>query len=304
MVLASHPRSLICINASVTVRDMIEHQFEPMSVGMVLDRSFRLYTENFPLMLGITAILNLPILLLTAFPLFLQATETRPLWGLLIALSSVVLAFATLLVIYPLVTGATTKAVSDKYLGNPVTIGSALKEAWGCVGTLLLTQWVAGIIVVVGFLLLIVPGILWTLSYTLIAPVVMIEATDRRTHQVQSLTGVTRTVTRVMDRSEIRRRSWELVKGNRGKVFVIILVLFVLRLVLSLGATWVTSLGFAFNSVTGRTVQNIISQCVAILTSPLQTIAVTLLYYDLRIRKEGFDLDMLSQAMGTPRVDA
>jgi hypothetical protein len=283
---------------------MIEHQFEPMTVGMVLDKSFRLYTENFPLMLGITAILNLPILLLTAFPLFLQVTETRPLWGLLVALSSVVLAFATLLVIYPLVTGATTKAVSDKYLGNPVTIGSALKEAWGCVGTLLLTQWVAGIIVAVGFLLLIVPGILWMLSYTLIAPVVMIEATDRRTHQVQSLTGVTRSVTRVMDRSEIRRRSWELVKGNRGKVFVIILVLFILRIVLSGGAAWVTAMGFAANTPTGSTVQSIISQCIAILTSPLQTIAVTLLYYDLRIRKEGLNLDMLSQAMGTPRVDA
>ncbi len=31
---------------------------------------------------------------------------------------------------------------------------------------------------------------------------------------------------------------------------------------------------------------------------PVGTIAITLLYYDLRIRKEGFDLEMLSRAIG------
>ena len=283
---------------------MIEHQFEPMTVGMVLDRSFRLYTENVPLMLGISAILNLPILFLTALPLLLLAGGTPSSWQILITLLSLLLWLATQLIIIPLVTGATTKAVSDKYLGNPVTIASALKEAWGCIGTLLLTQWVAGIIIAFGFLLLIVPGILWMLSYMLIAPVVMIEATDRRATQVHSLTGETRTVTRVMDRSEIRRRSWELVKGNRGKVFVVTIVMTLLPLILSAGANSVTGLGFAGNSIAAVTVRSIISQAITILTFPLQTIAVTLLYYDFRIRKEGFDLEMLSQAMGTPRVNA
>jgi hypothetical protein len=254
-------------------------------------------------MLGISAILNLPILFLTALPLIL-AGETRSNWEILITLSSLLLWLVTQLIIIPLVTGATTKAVSDKYLGNPVTIGSALKEAWGCIGTLLLTQWVSGIIILVGFLLLIVPGILWMLSYMLIAPVVMIEATDRRVHQAYSLTGETRSVTRVMDRSEIRRRSWELVKGNRGKVFVVIIVLMLLPLILTVGANSVTGLGFAGNSIAAVTVRSIISQVITILVFPLQTIAVTLLYYDFRIRKEGFDLEMLSQAMGTPRVDA
>jgi hypothetical protein len=269
---------------SVTVRGMIEHQFEPMTVGMVLDKSFRLYSENFPLMLGITAILNLPVLLLSFVPLFLQIGQPGLILTLLLALFSIVLGLVTVLVIYPLVSGATTKAVSDKYLGNPVTIGSALKEAWGCVGTLLLTQWVAGIIVAVGFLLLIVPGVLWMLSYTLIAPVVMIE--------------------RIADRGEIRRRSWDLVSGNRGKVFVIILVLTILPLIISAGINSFTSLGFAANSQILKSVQSIISQCIGILISPLQTSAITLLYFDFRIRKEGFDLEMLSQAMGTPRVDA
>jgi hypothetical protein len=264
----------------------VDHQFEPMSIGMVLDRAFRLYTQNFPLMLGITAVLNVPILLLSILPLILRFTADRPVFAMLAALSSIVIGLATLLIVYPLVTGATTKAVSDKYLGNAVTVGSALKEAWGCVGTLLLTQWVAAIIVGVGFLLLVVPGILWMLSYTLIAPVVMIEAPQ------------------IMDRGDIRRRSWELVKGNRGKVFVVLIVLFLLRTLLNSGANWVAAMSFSGGPNAGLLVQSIVADGINVLTSPLQTIAITLLYYDFRIRKEGFDLEMLSQAIGTSSGNA
>src|SRR5262245_53444823 len=196
---------------------MLDDQFEPMTIGMVLDRAFRLYTQNFPLMLGITAVLQVPTLfLVTVLPLTTPYLGRYPLFEMLAALSSGIFALITVFVVYPLVTGATTKAVSDKYLGRSVTVGNALKEAWGCIGTLLLTQWVAGLIVAVGFLLLIVPGILWMLSYALIAPIVVIEATDRSvSRQVHSLTGSVKTAPVIMDRSDIRRRSWDLVKGNR-----------------------------------------------------------------------------------------
>ena len=50
----------------------VEHQFEPMSVGMVLDTTFRLYSQNFSLMFGITAILHAPFLLVSMFPLLWQ----------------------------------------------------------------------------------------------------------------------------------------------------------------------------------------------------------------------------------------
>ena len=35
-----------------------------------------------------------------------------------------------------------------------------------------------------------------------------------------------------------------------------------------------------------------------ILATPISAVAFILLYYDLRIRKEGFDLEMLSQTLG------
>src|SRR5207248_5967021 len=157
-----------------------------------------------------------------------------------------IMAVLSALVIGPLVTGATTKAVSDKYLGNPVSVGSALKEAWSSVGTLLLTQLVVGLVVGLGLLLLVVPGILWLLSYSLVAPVIIIEASNRHVvRPVYSLTGEPKSAKpQIMDRSDIRRRSWELVKGNRGKVFLVLFVFVVMQMLLGVGASSIVRMFF------------------------------------------------------------
>jgi hypothetical protein len=282
----------------------VEQQFEAMTIGMVFDKAFRLYTQNFPLMFGITAALNIPVLVISLLPELFSLSRSSFAVGIATLLYSLVSLLAVF-VIYPLATGAVTKAVSDKYLGSNVTIGEALSEAWGSVGTLLLTQWVAGLIAILGLFLLIVPGILWMLSYSLIAPVVIIEATDRKQRKVYSLTGdYSRTVPVLMDRADIRRRSWDLVKGSRGKVFVVFALIFIMNVLLSGGGSWVISLIFSPSSVLRPTVETTLNNVINMFVSPLQTIAITLLYYDFRIRKEGFDLEMLSQAMGGPAIEA
>ena len=144
------------------------------------------------------------------------------------------------------------------------------------------------------------------LSYTLIPPVVMIEAAGRKgARPVPAPPGDPgRGTPRITDRGEIRRRSWELVKGNRGKVFVVLFVFVVMQVLLATAGNWIAGMGFGAGSNLARAIQSIIGNVVAIVVSPLQTIAITLLYYDFRIRKEGFDLEMLSQAIGNPAVKA
>lgn len=259
-----------------------ELHFEPMSTGMVLDKSFRLYIQNFALMIGLTAIVHIPILFLSVgVPILGQSNSSITTVALLLGTLA---SLASSLIVAPLVTGAATKAVSDRYLGNPTTIRAALKTAWGSIGTLLLTQIIVGIIVLVGLLLLVVPGILWMLSYALVAPVTILEETA--------------------DRQHIRERSWDLVKGNRGKVFVVMLVIIVTQLLLSGAGELFISFIFESTSNSGMAMSRIVGGVAGMLTYPLQAIAVTLLYYDFRIRKEGFDLEMLSRALGNPLVQA
>lgn len=253
-----------------------ELRFEPMTTGMVLDRAFRLYVQNFPLMIGISAIINIPLLLLTVLSATFVPLGPYSFPALVLAMISFLVAAV---IVNPLVIGAATKAVSERYLGHQVTVREAVRASWAKLITLMLTQFVVGFIVLFGMILLIVPGILWALSYVLIAPVAMIETSDRQ---------------------KIRQRSWELVKGNRGKVFIILWVIIVAQFLMLAAAGFVVGLVFEPGSSGGNLMTQVASYILQTLVYPLQAIAITLLYYDFRIRKEGFDLEMLSQAVDQP----
>lgn len=248
---------------------------EPMTAGMILDRSFRIYIQNFALMVALSAIVNVPLLTLAVgAPLLAQ---TNLVFACLAGLVGVLTGLLALLVVGPLVTGAVTKAVGEIFLGNEITALGTLKFAWNYVWTLLVTQLVVGVVVFVGFLLLIVPGIMWMLSYSIVAPITVLEKTRNR--------------------PEIRRRSWKLIQGNRWKAFVVLVVVLIAQFLPS-SASFIFQLSYGPGSVTAEVVRGLISGIASLLTYPLVPIAFTLLYYDLRIRKEGFDLEMLSHDIG------
>jgi hypothetical protein len=174
--------------------------------------------------------------------------------------------------------GATTYAISERYLGNPVTIGDALRRGLSHFWPLSIAQINATIRVMFGFLLLIVPGILWMLSYSLIVPVILIEGQKA----IPSL-----------------RRSRDLIKGYRGKTFCILLVVNLLQLVLAGGVGVIAGMLFSSQGGSGAILSSALNNLLSIFLTPLGIIAAILLYYDMRIRKEGFDLEMLSRAMAT-----
>ena len=256
----------------------MENNFEPMTTGMVLDKACRLYINNFVLMIGLSAILNIPLLVFNFLSASIRPTNANIL-GVLIGLVAFLF---VMLIIGTFISGAITMAVSDIYLGNIVTAGAALSAAWRKGWTLLKTQIVVGLIVWVGLLLMFVPGILWSLSYILVAPVVMIEGLKKG--------------------REIRHRSWGLVKGNRGKVFLVFVVILVIQILVQAGVGLMTTVSFGVGN--GAYISSILDGLVSILLSPVSAIAVTLLYYDFRIRKEGFDLEMLSRSIGGPATEA
>jgi len=292
-----------------------ENNFEPMTAGMILDKAFRLYLENFALMVGLSAILNIPVL---AFTLIFGGGQVNPdntnVSALLVGLLPLLPLLLAMLLIVPLISGATTAAVSDVYLGNSVTVGHALSAAWSRAWSLLKNQFIisfivggavigAGIvlslfagflvavsvprilvaaIVFVGIIPVLVLAIFLALSYMLVSPIIMIEGSKND--------------------SQIRRRSWVLVKGNRLKIFLILLAITAIQLLVQLGIAGVMFVAFGIG--TSSMVTQAMNGLISILLTPMSVISVTLLYYDFRIRKEGFDLEMLSHAIGGATPEA
>jgi hypothetical protein len=252
-------------------------RFEAMTTGALLDRAFRLYTGNFSLMLGITAAAYVPFyLIMLGIESTLGANVLAPQSGLSTLLFQIGFMVIWASVAFPIAVGAATYAISERYLGNDVTIGEALRLALSRFWTLSVAQITATIRVMFGLLLLIVPGILWLLSYALVVPAILVE-NQKATASL--------------------RRSRDLVKGHRGKVFCVTLVINLLQGIPILGVNMISGMLFNIDSGSGAVLNSAIINLVSIFLTPLGIVATILLYYDMRIRKEGFDLEMLSRAI-------
>lgn len=251
-------------------------RFEAMTTGALLDRAFRLYTGNFSLMLGITAAAYVPFyLIMLGIESSLGNLQTSS-GGLSTLLFQVGFMVLWASIAFPIAGGAATYAISERYLGNDVTIGEALRLALSRFWTLSVAQITATIRVIFGFLLLIVPGILWLLSYSLVVPAILVE-NQKATPSLS--------------------RSRDLVKGHRGKVFCVLFVINLLQGIPLLGVSMILGMIFNIESGAGAVLNSAIINLVSIFVTPLGIIATILLYYDMRIRKEGFDLEMLSRAI-------
>jgi len=98
-------------------------------------------------------------------------------------------------------------------------------------------------------------------------------------------------------------RSFDLIRGSWWRIFGITLVLGLV----SIGISIVVNIPFAVLSYAagwdpkngiGAIISEFVSLVVVIITTPLLSIASTLLYYDLRVRREKYDLATLSREMG------
>jgi len=91
------------------------------------------------------------------------------------------------------------------------------------------------------------------------------------------------------------RRSWYLVRGATPRVFGIMLLVVIITSILS---AIVGALLSVLTGVGDTNVQLVLTQLasliVSILIQPITFIVVVLLYYDMRIRREAFDIEMLA----------
>jgi hypothetical protein len=259
----------------------------PMGLGDLLDTTFALYRKNFVLFAGVVALLTVPQTLLDMILLVLipKAVSTSPTGvktvdpGLLAG--AIAVGGIRVLVGFVfgfLITGALALAVSARYLGRPM----AIEDAYAEVGlrslvSLALASIVAGILIFIGFVFLIIPGVYLIVRWIFIPEAVVLE----RRGAFSALS-----------------RSGELVRGSWWRIFGIGLVLFILTAVIQaalggiVGA--VLSLG---GGTTGGLVGDAVQGIVRILVFPIELGGLVLLYYDLRIRKEGFDMQQMVRGM-------
>lgn len=272
-------------------------RLRPLGFGELLDEIFRIYRRHFWLLVTIALILALPQLLAQVFGG--QADQLAYSATLLTSLGSpsgsylvppplnlgwYFFFYLVVIVMVPFVTGAITLAAIDIALGNPVTLGACLtgvvRRYLALLGTVLL--YVALLPTLVCF-----PVTIWIfVRWSVAVPALLAE----RVGPIRAI-----------------QRSWELTRHNWWRVFGILLVVYLLS---SVGASILGAFAlpiailvpFVSGTVRGAIALTASTVGSALLT-PLQYLCVALLYFDIRIRKESFDLDQLAQQAGRTAAD-
>lgn len=309
----------------------MDTNLRPLSLGEILDRTAQLYRSNFLLFAGIAAVYAGALLVLNLMQIGLQELLQAEHWtGQLVWLTrsatgvSMLLAF----IFAGAAVAANNRAVGWLHLGQSPTIRGAYSDILPRLGRYLWLMTITAIVVwlpiavlygvyfatvlhfnqvaagaggpsaaagnqsmlIFGvatavFLLLLIPigiyTVLMGLRYALAVPACVVENIKAR---------------------QAIRRSIELSKGSRGRIFLLGLLVISIQigLVLVTQAAFFV-VGFKNHGVLSagiRALQQVVAFVTNTFIGPVYATGLTLFYYDQRVRKEGYDIERMMDAAG------
>jgi hypothetical protein len=269
-----------------------------MPVGELLDETFKLYRRHFTVIAGVAIVIILPNLILSLISGSYRANPITYLQDVLQNINNpdqlstiqarqsqytnsplYLLSFPIAALLVPFSVGALYRAATSLAAGNLETIGSVLAgtarryfAVWGIV--------ILGALVAVGMIAIVtIPVVLWVLiRWSVAIPALFAEGIG----PVKAL-----------------GRSWNLVRDNWWRTLgILIIVTIMVSLIQTALATLfggAAALVPGLNGDIRAGIVTTVSTLVDALVGAIQPIAITLLYLDLRVRKEGLDLDQLAR---------
>lgn len=264
---------------------------KPLGIGEIVDLAVNIYVRNWRTLLRIAltvmipvtlAIIALDVVRLKEVPVFdpgagiLQYGDghsrivDKDTFNLVAYLDVLLLSLG-----YLAVSAACFRAVGDAYLGREVDARSSLGFGLRKFHSVLWVSLMYSVLVGLGFLL-VLPGIWLSIALVFAVPVLIFEGIKGR---------------KAID------RSFNLASDNWWRSFATLLIGFVLIGILQIGAplalrALMGSVDNAYLFEAGQAVSRGLS---AVLSAPFYAALLTVLYYDLRVRKEGYDVQLLAQ---------
>ena len=255
-----------------------------------------MYRRHFLLFAGISVILAIPSAALfgLAFGAFSSAVQQN---GGLVDFgfyTPLFTAFATgLLVgilILPFTHSAVLYAASESALGRPVTAGGVFRAVTRRYFPLLGYWLIFNVYTAyLAAALCLFPLIFWFWGYVawfVVVPAVFVEN---------------------IGLGAAFSRSWHLVEGRWWRTFLILLLLIVLYFVVQIGLGAFVQLAqylldIFVSPFIAAAVSTASAQLVSALVNPIMQIAVVLVYFDLRVRKEALDLFQMAHRLAAPQA--
>ncbi len=296
---------------------MTKRMLRPLGLGDIFDEAFDLYKDNFLFLVLVTTVAAVPLKIALALVEFRFLRDFHGLSGLFggevpditqifAMLGTVAGSLAVLVPLYAvglgLQTTALASATSARYLERSSTLRDAYRVPLRRLGPLVLAALLYGTLLVLGACVCYVGAALPLTLLAFTAHAFAVE--DQDTWRFWHALG----------------RSRRLVLGHGGRVFGALCVMGIVYLIVSVGIQLPVSYALhgLLNAIPGAHAAlggsagsrgigletQIIDQVGGGLTSlivvPFLMCALTVLYYDLRVRREAFDLELLARDLHYP----
>jgi hypothetical protein len=173
-------------------------------------------------------------------------------------------------VIYGLAGGAVSVLTRAVYLDEPIDVALALRRTLGRMLPLIISTIVAFVVIGIGIVVFIVPGLYFITRFFAVRQAVVLE--DRGPFEALGRSGV-------------------LAKGNKWHILGTLLLVVILTTVVNGGAVML------INLQPSKVITNVLATALTIVVYPILGITETVLYFDTRIRNEGFDVEYLAGAV-------
>lgn len=244
---------------------MSDLQYRPRSITEIIDAAFQIYRQDALRYILITAVAYAPFMLvqfLVLDPVTLSTTAS------LVGLASSLIGFLA----FAVMSAVLVRLSAEAYLGRHMEIGTALADVLPRVPTILAASVIRLILVFLAALALLLP-MFWMSARTFaMTPLIVMEGTD---------------VARALNRSALLSdgRKWRII----GCYALGILIFYVLTLAVSFFAAMIG----------GGVLSTLVSSIATVVIYPVIGIMEMVLYYDARIRAEGYDVELMANALGT-----
>lgn len=244
---------------------MNEPVFRPRSAVEILDASVRLYRANLPTLITISLVLFLPFDIIGAA----GGPGTKLVMNVVRAL------------IGPLVAAVIVGVVDDVLHGRPANTSGALDRIRGKTVLLIGVAFAQGVLTILGLVALIIPGLL-AIVWTFAAPMAVV---------IEGVDGL----------GEAFSRARALARGHFGHVLGTIILAYVAVFFVVVVAAMV--LGIVLGSVAfPRAAIGLLGSAIYDAIYPVVAVALTLLYFDLRVRTDAYDVESMMSDLPTRPV--
>jgi len=267
-------------------------QLRPLGLGEILDVSIKICVRHWRTLIKIVLVVTVPVQLLSLVVLVSTApdslseidyldtaTGTVDETGSAAFLGGQVLTSVIGIIAALLATGACFKAIGDAYLGAEPDWRSSLRFALARAHSLLWVMFLSTVVPTIALLALVVPGVWLWVAFSLAVPVLLLEG-------VKGVGAL--------------RRSFRLVLHRWWVTAATIFIAFLLAGMATgvLGVVVAIPIFVGGSYLVVLVLSTIASALSSLVSTPFQAAIIALLYFDLRVRKEGLDIELLAERMG------